>query len=303
MKVMMKGLVLAIAVALLTATSAHATMVAWYRMGDDDGGLAVPPVNGGNIGPGDAENQKTVNHSTQVGAWGGLYFSGATPQYSTTVPGTGVATEIYDPISDTTLPNNWSMHTPGTNTSERIRPGVVSIPSSFTFEAFVQPVSGTNGTGGMAFAYHRQSMVNGWDLGRTSGGALTVSLYEGSTTVNTITSAAGLLTNDEWHHVAVVYQNLPDEDGNDFFLYLDNNLVAEGNGTVALGGNVNFFLGNATASGGRKIFIDEARYFANETLIPEQFLQVVPEPNALILASIGVVGLAGYRVRRRNAKA
>jgi hypothetical protein len=275
----------------------------WWRFGDDDSGLAVPPTDGGAIGPGSAANQRTVNHS---GSLDGMYFSSGQPQYSTAVPGTGVFTppKIYEPISDTKLDNAWSMRTPGAAATERLRPGSVDVPTTFTFETFVQPISGTGATGTLAFAYHRSSGSNGWQLTRNSNGSVTAELFAGGTSTNSITSATGLLPNDVWHHVAVVYQNLTGTD-NDFFLYVDYNLVAQGNGTVSPSGNTTFFVGNATSSSAKKISMDEARYFdnsSNPVLDPANFLHVVPEPNALILASIGVVGLAGYRVRRRNAK-
>jgi hypothetical protein len=290
MKLLAKSLAFALAIVLLSSTMADAAILGWWRFGDDDGGLAIPPADGENIGPGSAANQRTVNHS---GTLDGMYFQTANPKYSDVVPGA----EIYDPITDITLNNDWSMHTPGLAGNERLRPGAVDVPNVFTFEAFVEVGSSIDG---FIFVNHASSNSTGWRIQRQNNGAVTAQLVASGSASTTITSEAGVLPLNEWRHVAVVYQNSSEDDVNDFFLYVDYNLVAEGNGLVSPSGNPTLHVGNPSSGSTRIVRMDEVRYF-NSAETPDKFLQVVPEPNALILASIGVIGLATYRWRRRNA--
>jgi hypothetical protein len=294
MKVPTSGLTFAVAVLLLFSATADAAMLGWWRFGDDDGGLAAPPVDGADIGPGSAANQRTVNH---MGGLEGMYFQTALPEYSVVVPMKQGISDIYDPYTDTTLSNAWSMYTPGAG-QERLRPGTVAVPTTFTFETFVQPQSVHT----MVIVNHQSSTTNGWRVTLNSNGSVAAHLYAGGNEEDVITSAPGLIPMNEWHHVAVVYQNSSEDGVNDFFLYVDYNLVAEGNGSVSPSGSPTLHVGNpSTSLTGRRVRLDEIRYF-NEAITPDQFLRVVPEPNSLFLVSMGVFGMGAYRRRRREAR-
>jgi hypothetical protein len=171
MKVPTSGLTFAVAVLLLFSATADAAMLGWWRFGDDDGGLAAPPVDGADIGPGSAANQRTVNH---MGGLEGMYFQTALPEYSVVVPMKQGISDIYDPYTDTTLSNAWSMYTPGAG-QERLRPGTVAVPTTFTFETFVQPQSVHT----MVIVNHQSSTTNGWRVTLNSNGSVAAHLYAG----------------------------------------------------------------------------------------------------------------------------
>jgi hypothetical protein len=287
--------VVAIAAAIMLSTTgmAQATLMGWWRFGDDDSGLTAPPVNGANIGPSNAAGDKTVNHS---GTLDGMWFQSGNPKYSNVVPGAGVFSppKIYDPITMSELPNAWSMHAPGLAGTERLRPGAIAVPSVFTLETFAQVFTNVD----VAIVNHQNSSTDGWRLQRNSGGSVSAILVDSSTAVTTITSPLGVLPLGEWKHVAVVYQNLPDAT-TDFFLYVDYTLVASGSGTLAMSGSPTFHVGNATSGLNRQIRMDEVRYF-DEVVGVSNFLQVVPEPSAFVLSGFAVIGLGSIAWRRRR---
>jgi hypothetical protein len=297
--------VLAIALC-LSAASAQATLLAWYRMGDDDGGAGSnTPSNGGAIA---LDPNGTLNHVSGGSAWGilrGRPTTGGGPVYSDKVPGA----QIYDPIGNQVYDNDWSFKTTSTSTSQGSK-GNTGWDTNFALEMFIYfDVADMSAVRGMEFVNHRSSGSGGWRFYVESSAGATQDTIRAE--INTVTPANQTLAVNgttklqpqTWYHLGFLYKLNPDT-SHTAELYVDYGL--EGAGAIPAGqafGTTNFqvFLGHIAGgnSSNRTITIDEFRYF-NDLIAPDSFL-LIPEPSSVVLSGVLSIGFAvavGLRKRR-----
>jgi hypothetical protein len=290
---------------LLSATSAQAALLAHYRMGDDDGGAGSNvPSNGGAIA---IDPNGTLNQLSGGSAWGilrGRPSTGGGPAYSNNVPGP----QIYDPISNSVLNNNWSFKTTNTNTSQGSK-GNTGWDTNFALEMFIYfDVADMSAVRGMEFVNHRSSGSGGWRfyVENTAGATQDTIRAEINTVSPTnqtlVLNGTTKLVPQTWHHLGFLYK-LNGDTSHTSELYL--NYALDGTGTVPAGqafGTTAFqvFLGHVSGGGSttRTITIDEFRYF-NDLISPQSFL-VIPEPSAMVLTGVCLLGFGAIFGRSRR---
>lgn len=299
---------LVVALGLFISAPAHADLLAWYRMGDDDSGLTTPPADGN---PWDDDDGSLNN---PLGTWGSEELNPPSaadpPYYSSVVPGA----LIYDPVTDTNYANAWSMQTFGDSNETGQFPGneqygqtsSLTLPPQFTHEVFFR-YDNIDNSNLMTIADQYGNTGGGWFLELRNDATVRLEMagYNEPESANLVLNSVTSLTPGVWHHVALVFDGNSQDGSDDVHLYIDyqldvsGNLPDDQNYSVS---TVRYHAGsyqNAPNSGR----LDEARYF-DEVLDPSQFLHIVPEPATAILLMLGSISwwTAGCRRARKFEK-
>lgn len=262
----------------------------YWRMEDGPAGQAI------------ATAVSEVNNSLMQGTGSG----NGTLVFSDDVPGS----QILDPLTGEISANSTSMYSGGDSyiSVDDDTAMVLHEPASFTIEAFAKVSDDTGNyseiiqkprSGGFTWQFDLRGDSDGdGDYDRL---AMRVDSNDGDNgSVNqhyTGSHPEAILTDGAWHHIAATY-NEPTRTFTMFVDYeevgqftLSNNGVLQYDGSeLRLGGqsNTSSLIGN----------LDEVR-LSRVVLGPDQFLRVVPEPGALVLALSGLGLLLATRRRKR----
>ena len=272
---------------LMIASNAQAASLGWYRLGDDD----PAPFNGANLpAAGTLNSAGTFGPMTPSATESGSQYW---PQYSNIVP----ATVIHDPIANQNYFDQWSVATDGSSERQRIHTGNETTPSgAFTFETFVR-FDNVATSYGVDFAYHTAGTDGGWriELSNEAGSQGKVrALMESPNDMGDLALlSTTTLQDNQWYHVALVFDGNLGGTTNDVHLYIDGANEANGNYTngLAFGNTAHpLYLGNVFDAD--VVRVDEARYY-DEAHAPSQFLQIATDYTltAVVNISTGAVSL------------
>jgi hypothetical protein len=173
----------------------------------------------------------------------------------------------------------------------------LNLTNNFTAMAWVNP----NSTSGKHMVFGTgQGGQNGWKFGANDNRLEFTSNGSADATVPTSTFA---VPSGEYFHYAITVGG-----GMVEFFINGESVTSLGSGTVSLSNATDMFLGNQAVSGGENWdgLIDDLRIY-NTILSAEEIRSAaglsnvpVPEPSALLLASLGLVGCITGQRRRSN---
>jgi len=259
-------------VVLVVPLSAQASVLSWYRMGDDDGALTVPPTSDGQLM---STSEGTL--SNPLGAMEALIPSTGTPRYSTTVPGGTIRDPLNLVGTGDNFVNSWAFHADAAEDKERAFAYATIPGGGFSYEAFIQfeDVSEANG---IRFAYHRNNTDGGWLLELQSDGTIDAEFtHDTLASVTAFASTTTPLEDGRWYHIGLIWDGNSPDATDDIHIFLD--YVEEGSanypdGTSFGDANTTFFVGDVF--GQREIRIDESRYLDGATAAsgPDDFLRL-----------------------------
>ncbi|MDP6585740.1 MAG: LamG domain-containing protein, partial [Anaerolineales bacterium] len=143
----------------------------------------------------------------------------------------------------------------GNNDYIDVGTGSSLYPSTFTLEAWIKGTSSASPRGIFSVGYNEGASQGVYLIANTDN-SLNFQVYDGSDAVAT-TTAAGLITNDVWHHVATTF------DGSNTEVYVDGIVKATNTqDPVEFDTNTNVYIGTYSAGNWRfSGTIDEARIY------------------------------------------
>jgi len=278
----------------LAVSSANASTLAWYRMGDDDGGLANPPVDGAEF------NATDGTLDNPLGSLAALVPSTGFPNYSTVVPGA----LIHNPQTGLNYANAWSFEADASESKERAASPAIVPGEGFSYEAFIR-FDDVSAADGIRFAYHRTNADGGWLLELQSDGTIDAEFtHDTLASVTAFASTTTSLEDGRWYHIGLIWDGNSQDSSNDIHLFLDYAEEGSANypdGTAFNDANTSFF--NGEVFGQRQIYIDESRYLdgVDAATSASDFLTVVvPEPSTFVLLGLGLVALFDTRRGRHE---
>lgn len=205
---------------------------------------------------------------------------------------------IVDPLTGTTYSNTASMDMSGGKRVRVLDHDDLDAPI-FTIEAFVKMGDQTSYP---AYIAHMVSYTGGWQLdidpqeeARTRFDTGNVVPYVNQLAGSGANQALG---HGQWHHTAVTFDGTTIRHYTDYAVLATKTLVIPPGGDASIATNVaaDMMFGGSFPAGS---CIDEIRYI-NAVLGPDEFLRAIPEPGTLTLVTLGCLGIAARRRRRKS---